>query len=729
MQSPTASWLVFLYPRDSSGAEVELRISSHGFTSIATDTIGVKPFPAWLVGPPLVDISIFSPGTLGGVATVGGGQILVRNPRTDKGRGPIDSWRDLYWSGARFVAYWAESARRTPKSFAEFTVAARGLIEKLIPDLEAQVYRLSTRDARLSLDRELDVPTYRGAGPRCVRTTAAASASAGDVCDASGSFTVGFLVKPRNITTTNQRFLSKYSGLGGGYEIGLSWSAGNEGRLRFRVQGLSPEALTIGAANALVVGTEFYRVVAVLDNTAKTRQIYVDGRLINSDTFTGSPTANAQALALYTGAEADVVDFFFASAAWTEEDVANLGRGPLAADEAPSVVAYWPVTEGAGTTLTDTKGGFNATMTSGSWVPSLEGSADLVGIRKPVMLGGRCWNAEPVVVSAIDRVVQWHYRASRALPTVRSRGAVLVEGAGGGTNYTKDLATSTASIHTLPGDPGVFTLNADGDDGGKAGYVPTTLPTIIRFLVTQLGPLVDADLESAPFGIGTASTYPNQSTMEVYLREGGTLAEIIEELAASQGAAVFFNAAGKLDLVRLDSPTGTADVVLSWQRHFGTPRHLDIFNPTLSQRVTWQRNYRVMTDQELVALDTALGTTAAEGAAFRAFSKLPYRLAEAEATKPDAERFREALRGEIVEAGFTRYRDAWAEAKRRQRGWHGRANIEHIALPLTRVIPGLELGAVAEVTAPGINGGAAKKFVVVGLNFQVQPFGEAILYG
>lgn len=746
-----------LWPRDAAGVEREHRVSTHGLLTLPTDSLATKSFPAGLSEPPSISISAFESGAIGGMLDVGHGGFRVANPRNDSGWAKRNAWLSLYWSGARYEAYWAESRPYPPKSFDDYELILSGRIERLIPD-EEHSFLLSARSRRAELDREINVPTYRGTGPRCIRAVAAKIASCGDVLDQTGSFSFAFLIKPIILTTLAQKLVWKFnSGSNSGYGLELSYTAGNEGRMRFRIGGLSTVNLATPALSALAVGTEFYRVVCTYDHSTGVRCIYIDGTLAATDTVTGTPVANADSLSLFTGVEADLVDFaFWSGTALTQEQVEQIGRGPIEPDE-QSATNYWPMTDGSGTTALDTKGSpaRNATLTAlTTWASSLEGSVDLRDQRKPIALGGTIWNVEPVLVDAVERIYQTHYRGIRTMGGVRSRGAILVEGTGGGTNYTKSVATSTVTVHTLPGDPGVVTLNVTAGDDGPS-WDATDWPSIVRFLTTIVGPLTDADLyydgTDDPFGIAKGSTWVNLAPMELFLRAGGNLLEELDKWARAQGAALFFDPTrgDKLWAIRLDKPIGSADLTLRRERDFAPIERLELLNPTSAQRVSWQWCYRTMSTEELVASDASMGTggDAVLGAAFRAFvaprqlprydadsqrttyQPAPYRVVKVPALATVRTKYPLAVESEVTEAHYTRARDAYAEARRRQTGWHGGDGIEGISLRFTRKVDSLALGKIIEITDPQIHGGAPKKFVLTGLDFADGEYGRGTLYG
>ena len=731
---PNAAWLVRVWPRDETNAEVEQRLSTHGFLSLATDSIGVAQFDALLASPPRLTIRTFAPGQVGGAADIGRGVIACLNPRDDDGNGPLEHWRALRWSGARYEAYRADGLPQPPASFDAYELTLRGRIERMEPG-EGELL-LVARDRRFELDDRVTLPRFRGIGPRVVKAVAANSASAGDVLDQTGSFSLGFVFKPTSISALNQQFLWKRSA-SGGYGVQMGHTAGNEGRMRFQIPGCTPEALLAPAGSALVAGREYYRVVCTYDHTSKVRCIYIDGELAVTDTCTGGPATNSNNLLLYSGVEGYVADWFIVSRALSADEVDEIGRGPFEADEVANTAEYWPGTEGSGTTLFGAKSVANATMSGGTWSVSGEGSSELLDQIKPLVLGGPALNVEPVIISQPDRVALVSYRGATTLGSVRSRGAILAEGAAGGaTNYTKTLTPQlTITVHTLPGDPGVLTCDVTlGDDGDGVGWQATTLPGIIRLLTTVFGPLADGDLNADTFGVGKSSTWPNASPLELVITPGGphgeNLLEICADYALSQGAALLFDQLDELRLIELDPTARSASNELRWDRDFSAVQFIEILNPTLSQSVAYGRSYKTMTDQELVSSDSAMGSTALLGAAFRAFVKREQRARICPATKAQRDAASGAVHAPVASAGgYTRPRDAYAQARRMQRGWFGRNQLYGIALPFVAFIPGLEIGSVKNIIAPEIDGGAGRTMVLTGLDFSVEPYGQGVFHG
>lgn len=116
------------------------------------------------------------------------------------------------------------------------------------------------------------------------------------------------------------------------------------------------------------------RIVYVIDKSAAAAsetKVYINGKLAGAKAFSGNSTNNFGNLALYFGARNNASGFtggnfcdmrFSKDYAWTATDVLKDYTDNIR-PSSDTVIAYWPCSEGSGTTLTDTSGnGRNITL-------------------------------------------------------------------------------------------------------------------------------------------------------------------------------------------------------------------------------------------------------------------------------------------------------------------------------------------------------------------------------
>jgi len=95
--------------------------------------------------------------------------------------------------------------------------------------------------------------------------------------------TISAWINTADNTEQGQRIFADDEGNGQGYALSLG--DGGTGRLRFYSRAVSPISLDTGR---VIENDRWYHVVAVMDEATNTRQIYVNGTLAASDTYSGS---------------------------------------------------------------------------------------------------------------------------------------------------------------------------------------------------------------------------------------------------------------------------------------------------------------------------------------------------------------------------------------------------------------------------------------------------------
>jgi hypothetical protein len=130
------------------------------------------------------------------------------------------------------------------------------------------------------------------------------------------------------------------------------------------------------------------------------------------------------------------------------------------------------------------------------------------------------------------------------------------------------------------------------------------------------------------------------------------------------------------------------------------------FQPTKSQTILYDRNWTKQGPTDLVPDDSQMGTTEAEGQAWRAYAGEDWRREERVAPKRLLERVPDAKEGDPVESYLSLARIARREAERLQGGFLGRIGTVIIKLYLSGPVRDMWIGGKVRVRSATLGQGS-----------------------
>lgn len=658
------AWIFEFLPDDvSSGSAVQVpvRVSTHGFnTTPDTGTpadLRDKQWPRLVTESPTYSVTL--PEGLFGVARTRLGNVFITNPSTkawptQAWTGEQDALRDYAWSGRPFRAW--RSPNGAYQLWEDYTEEYSGTVERMIPRLYGFEILLSDNAARL--DQPLTLPTYMGLD-RALSVGTGSNSNHGDVLDLSGEFTLMVLARfsSGDLAKTNQRPFDKFSTTGWRMELNRN---GN-GSVYF---------LHTDFADVIVSGTGYVTEDELWHSWAVTWEpagiatgyvrMYKDGVLIHeaTESKTAPLTDFAHSLILESNSTCKYTDFRIYDVRRTEEQIRSDMHRRIPGNST-NLVGYWYRLNVGGTLLLDeTSGGNDGTVTSITEVDSGEGPEDLAGQYKPLTLGAGSNLTAGTLLSVADRVFAYGSSPHTDAPVLYDAGKLLVEGSGGGTNYTVDYARSIATIHTLfSSDLGQIRITAPGyDDGVDA---PTTFGELVKFLLTNFGSFSASDLASS------ITSHASTAALEYHFPGGSEapiFSDILRLLCSAVGSAIVPTTDGKLGALDLSAPSATGAIELT-DDDIGDLEFQDLEEPTSSQRVGYAKTYAI---QDLSELDTS---NAADGIVEAL--RDPWRVAEDPGTLALSLRWPEAQPGELVKTSLKDQADALSLADTLQSSFWG----------------------------------------------------------
>lgn len=249
-----------------------------------------------------------------------------------------------------------------------------------------------------------------------------------------------------------------------------------------------------------------------------------------------------------------------------------------------------------------------------------DGTVELAGTPKPCLYG-QVFNFEPVLVDPVLMIYQLHYQDIHSIQKVKDQGVQITAGVNRGSyaglvgtaptagqfDYVQSSAGSYVRLGSTPN--GLVTVDAKGDDSGS-GYVDS-VAGIIERIVTGPGGLSASDLDGATF---TALNSANPATVGFYTRDPINIPDVLDLLVNSIGAYFTFSRSGKLQVGRIEQPSGTPVEVYS--DDFGFTR-LPTVVPTWRLAIGYQKNHRPMSDADLATSFRPGGVNAASAPALK----------------------------------------------------------------------------------------------------------------
>jgi hypothetical protein len=247
-----------------------------------------------------------------------------------------------------------------------------------------------------------------------------------------------------------------------------------------------------------------------------------------------------------------------------------------------------------------------------------EGDANLKDKVKPFLLG-RKFNVEPVLINAVDNVLQFSgYGEIQAVTALFERGSAFGASSGNYATYAALVAATIAPGHwatclaqgmvRLGAPPySVITGDVDGDKAGGTWRRKTG--EIIQRIASNSG-VSGSLIESASFtALDTAlAGLPNQGRMGVFIDSQISVLEIAAKLAAPCNAQVGVSLAGKMFVgrVTIGSPTITLDAQQRQLPRVISSSEVSVSPPFSYIEMGYAQSERVHTDQEIAGIDTLL---------------------------------------------------------------------------------------------------------------------------
>ena len=177
-----------------------------------------------------------------------------------------------------------------------------------------------------------------------------------------------------------------------------------------------------------------------------------------------------------------------------------------------------------------------------------EGGDDLKDKPKPLCFG-QCLNVSPVPVDLTNKVYQVHDGQIEAVDAVYDNGKLLTVT----TDYTVDLTNGRFTLTSAAN--GLVTADVKGDKTG--GVYVSSAATVMRRVATAYGGLADpGDLDTASFTALDVKTTAVIGLFTATTARG--VPSVLDDVADSIGGFWTFGRSGKLEVGRLDAPSGTA---------------------------------------------------------------------------------------------------------------------------------------------------------------------------
>lgn len=240
-----------------------------------------------------------------------------------------------------------------------------------------------------------------------------------------------------------------------------------------------------------------------------------------------------------------------------------------------------------------------------------EGDANLKDKVKPFLLG-RCFNVEPILINAVDNVLQFSgYGAIQSVAVLYERGSEFGPSLGNYANYAAlvgaiippgQWATCLSQGMIRLGAPpfGVITGDVDGDNVGGTWWRKTG--EIIQRIASNSG-VSGSLIESASFtALDTAlSGLTNQGRIGVFIDSQATVLETASRLAAPCNAQVGVSLLGKMFVGRIaiGSPTMTLDAQQRQLPRVVSSVETSVSPPFSYIEMGYARSWRVHTEDEI----------------------------------------------------------------------------------------------------------------------------------
>lgn len=540
-------------------APVAVDLSSNGYASHPTDT-PYQQFEERLENPYNFSASLNIPD-LCGLAQMGVGNSSLVN--TDGG---LDTVARYDWLGAEQSLYLGPLE---PAALTTFTRISKGYSAGLSWDLDR--INVLSRDFRFKLKRPLHARRYKGFGA-CLRgngsTTYGVPATA--ITCPAGSVTFDCQLRPLTLVSGLEYIMAyQNSGLAGSRLLRLENSPAN--RLGFYVINDANVLYGITADGYMPVSGYLKNVCAVLDVPNLKIRLLVDGEEVATPvTIAGTFNTVLNTLNVlrrpdtgtnYLDIDIDEVKI------WPYARTQTQIRESLSHEElgTEGQTAYWKMNEGSGTSAANSvSGGPALTLTSPTWVGSIEGDASISGTVKPIALGVRR-QIEPKWVDPQRLVAQIHDGSMQAVTAVRDSGDAITFGADvsdiygsaptAGT-YNTCLARGLIRFGSTP--VGTITCDIQGDNGGLIGYANSTAEIDRKLKVDYAGLNNSLDIDNVAYN--TLETL-NSALVGEYFDEAIDIDEASNQVLSKARAWGGSTRVGLQTVGRIDDPTSKVATV------------------------------------------------------------------------------------------------------------------------------------------------------------------------
>ena len=202
----------------------------------------------------------------------------------------------------------------------------------------------------------------------------------------------------------------------------------------------------------------------------------------------------------------------------------------------------------------------------------VEGTADIKGKPKP-LLYGQVSNATPVCVNTSKLIYQGHDGALSAIANVYDKGVALTVGAAYGSQADMEANAPAAGQYRVWLAGGMFRLGSspvgqvtfDATQGADAAArTAAQIAKLIALRVLTAGDLVAQDF--------TDLDALNSAVIGIYIDKETTVAAALDEVLGSVGGWYGFDSANKLNVGRLDAPSGAPAFSLDASQIIGLER-------------------------------------------------------------------------------------------------------------------------------------------------------------
>lgn len=190
----------------------------------------------------------------------------------------------------------------------------------------------------------------------------------------------------------------------------------------------------------------------------------------------------------------------------------------------------------------------------------------------PICLG-RCFNVSPALINEATRTYQVHDGAIHAITAVRENGVAIP--------YTANLAAGTFTLtNNAKG-----RVTADVDGAKPAGVWLQTAAQMITHLVSRFG-------IATPAGLATLPAYQ----LGLYISGDKILADVLDDISASVGAAWYYSRTGQLQWLFFNGPGAAVQSIVADGIEEDTLWPRRRIAPAKTVKVGYRRNWTPQAD-------------------------------------------------------------------------------------------------------------------------------------